>query len=39
MCDKAYQVLHDPSRHWRDAPIEWRRAYAVARISPGVAVR
>ena len=30
MCDKAYQVLHDPSRHWRDAPIEWRRAYAVA---------
>ena len=30
VCDKAYQVLHDPSRHWRDAPIEWRRAYAVA---------
>ena len=30
VCDKAYQVLHDPSRHWRDAPVEWRRAYAVA---------
>ena len=30
VCDKAYGVLHDPTKHWKQAPIAWRRCYAVA---------